>query len=73
MHPYLISLCEEYVQLVDAMRHGRYTAAELRELDSQRQVTHNELCRITGLDPSDDMYAHAKAVLLAARAGGHRP
>ena len=49
MHPYLISLCQEYVQVVDAMRHGRYTAAELRELDSQRQVTHNDLCRITGL------------------------
>ena len=73
MHPYLISLCEEYVQLVNDMRSGQYTIAEIRQLDSQRQVTHNELCRITGLDPSDDMYAYAKAVLLAARAGCHRP
>lgn len=73
MHPYLISLCQEYVELVDSMRQGRYTAAELRELDSQRQVTHNQLLQITNLDPSDDMYAHAKAVLLAARAGGYRP
>jgi uncharacterized UPF0160 family protein len=73
MHPYLISLCEEYVQLVDAMRNGRYTSGELQQLDSQRQVTHNQLVQITGLDHSDDMYAHARAVLLAARAGGYQP
>lgn len=73
MHPSLIALCEAYVQLVNDMRSGQYTTAEIRQLDRQRQVTHNELCRITGLDPSDDMYAYAKAVLLAARAGGHRP
>lgn len=73
MHPYLISLCEEYVQLVNDMRSGQYTTEEIRQLDSQRQVTHNQLLQIIGMDRSDDMYAYAKAVLLAARAGGHRP
>lgn len=67
MHPYLLSLCREYVDLIDAMRHGRYTTAELRTLDSQRQVTHNQLIDIVG--EQDDMYAYARAVLLAAQGG----
>ena len=71
MHPYLLSLCAEYVQLVDAMRHGRYSDTELRELDSQRQTTHNQLIDVTRLTPRDDMYRYAKAVLLAAQAEGH--
>jgi hypothetical protein len=65
MHPYLLSLCQEYVALIDDMRHGRYAQAELRTLDSQRQVTHNQLIAIVG--DQDDMYAYARAVLLAAR------
>ncbi len=69
MHPYLISLCREYVALVDAMQHGQYSRAELRELDSQRQGTHNQLLDITGMDRDADMYAYARAVLLAAQGG----
>lgn len=69
MHPYLISLCREYVELVDAMRFGQYSRDELRELNSQRQVTHNQLLDITGMDRSEDMYAYATAVLLAAQGG----
>lgn len=72
MHPYLLSLCEEYVQLADMMRHGRYTAAELRDLDSQRQVTHNQLLQITGMDRIEDMYRYAKSVLRAARGGNYQ-
>jgi cell division FtsZ-interacting protein ZapD len=59
----------EYVELVDSMGFGHYSRDELRELDSQRQVTHNQLLDITGLDRSEDMYAYAKAVLLAAQGG----
>jgi hypothetical protein len=70
---YLISLCREYTTLVDAMRSGQHTTEEIRQLDSQRQVTHNEICRYTGQDRSADMYTYARAVLHAARAGGHRP
>lgn len=69
MHPYLISLCREYVELVDSMRFGQYSRDELRELDSQRQGTHNQLLDITGMDRSEDMYAYARAVLLAAQGG----
>ena len=66
-HPYLISLCREYIDLVDAMRGGRYSAADMRDLDSQRQTTHNQLLEITGLSRRDDMYAYARSVVLAAR------
>lgn len=72
MHPYLISLCREYVALVDAMQHGQYSRAELRDLDSQRQVTHQQLIELTGKDRRDDMYAYARAVLLAARGGNYQ-
>lgn len=54
MHPYLVSLCQEYVELVDGMRSGTYTVAEIRQLDSQRQTTHYELCRITGKTHDED-------------------
>lgn len=64
-HPYLLSLAAEYIELVDAMRNGRYTPDELRALDSERQVTHNALIDIVGTQP--DMYAYARAVLLAAK------
>lgn len=70
MHPYLLSLCKEYIKLVDTMRSGQYTLEELRELDSQRQVTHNQLLELTDLEREDDMYAHARAVVIAARAQG---
>ena len=69
MHPYLVSLCREYVELVDSMRFGQYSRDELRQLDSQRQVTHNQLLDITGLERDTDMYAYARAVLLVAQGG----
>jgi hypothetical protein len=69
MHPYLLSLCQEYVSLVNAMRQGGYTAEELRTLDSDRQVTHRQLMQLTGLEQHEDMYAHARAIILAARGG----
>ncbi|NOK59142.1 MAG: hypothetical protein GFH27_549283n398 [Chloroflexi bacterium AL-W] len=69
MDTYLVSLCEEYVSLVDAMRDGQHTTEEIRQLDSQRLVTHDELCRYTNKDKSFDMYAYAKTVLHASRGG----
>jgi hypothetical protein len=72
MHPYLVSLCQEYVELVDNMRSGSFTLAEIRELDSQRQNTHYELCRITGKSHDEDMYTYARAIMLAARGGNYQ-
>lgn len=64
---YLLTLCREYLDLIDNMRSGRYTTEELHELDSQRQYTHNELCRLTGYDRSVDMARVARLIL---RQGG---
>lgn len=60
-HPYLHSLCVEYVELVDSMRGGMHD--DHHALDSQRQITHNQLLEITGLTRADDMYLYAKQVL----------
>ena len=67
---YLISLCQEYVAAVDAMRTGRYDADTLHSLDSARQVAHRQLAEHAGLLLSDDAYRYARNVLHAARAGG---
>ena len=72
MHPYLISLCQEYVELVDNMRSGNFSLEEIRQLDSQRQTTHYELCRITSKSHDEDMYTYARAVVLAARGGNYQ-
>lgn len=71
MDRYLIGLARDYVELVDAMQHGRYTRDELHTLDSDRQVLHNQLREYTGLDP-DDMHHYCRALLMAARAGGYQ-
>ncbi len=68
-HPYLLSLCREYVELVNTLKSGGYTRSEWRELDSQRQVTHDQLLDILNLTRDDDvdMYERARAILLDAR------
>jgi hypothetical protein len=71
MDRYLISLASDYVDLVDAMRTGRYCAEDLRQLDSQRQVAHRQLASYAGLSLSEDAYRYARSVLHAARAGGY--
>jgi len=53
---HLVLLCREYVTLVEAMREGQYEPEELRDLDSQRQVTHEQLLESTGLTRSTNMY-----------------
>ena len=67
MSDYVLTLCREYLDLIEQMRSGRYSTAELHELDSQRQYTHNELCRLTGYDRTVDM---ARAARLILRQGG---
>lgn len=69
MHPYLVTLCRDYIALVDAMGQPGYTQAELHALDSQRQVTHNQLIELTGKGRGEDMYRYARAVVRAA--GGY--
>ena len=68
-HPYLLSLCREYVDLVNTLKSGGYTRSEFRILDSQRQVTHGQLLDILNLTRDDDvdMYQRARDILLDAR------
>jgi hypothetical protein len=46
------------------MMQGQYDQSELRQLDSQHMVTHNQLLEITNMTRDEDMYAYA---LMAAR------
>jgi hypothetical protein len=65
-----LSLAQEYLDLIASMRSGGYTTDEIHQLDSQRQWTHNELIRLTGLHPSDDMAAYCRRILHLARGSG---
>lgn len=67
---YLLSLAREYLDTIAAIGSGRHTTAEQYQLDSQRQWTHNELIRLTGLDPADDMVAYCRRLLHIARGSG---
>jgi hypothetical protein len=71
MDTYLIGLCRDYVDLVD-MYSGRsdIPPEEMHEIDSQRQVTHRQICEHTGEPLSANMYRYAKTILHYARAGG---
>ncbi|GIV89882.1 MAG TPA: hypothetical protein DEF43_08380 [Chloroflexus aurantiacus] len=64
----LISMCAEYVALVDAMRTGCYAAGALHQLDRDRQILHTQLLAATGLSRHDDMYRYARNLLHVARA-----
>lgn len=60
---YLLSLCREYRETVDAIRSGRFSVEEIHQLDSERQGLHNELIRLTGYDRSADMYRVARLII----------
>lgn len=67
LDPYVLTLAREYVDLVSDMGSGAYTNEELHALDSQRQWQHNELIRVTGIDPTEDMFAYCVRLLHFAR------
>ena len=71
MNDRVLSLCIEYTNLVDSMRHGRYDADELRSLDSDRLVLHEQLMEMTGLDRTTDMYRFARDEMHKARSQGY--
>ena len=70
MNSRLLTLYREYIATVDSMYNGQRTTAEIHQLDAQRLLLHDELCRLTGVARSADMYRHAKTELLRARMGG---
>jgi len=66
----LLTIAREYLDTIAAIGSGQYTTAEQYQLDSQRQWLHNELVRLTGLDPADDMVAYCRRLLHIARGSG---
>ena len=72
MDTHLIDLCTEYIEYVDASSSGLYPLGELHQIDSQRQVTHNEILRYTHRDRSMnfDMHQFAQWVIRSARTEG---
>lgn len=68
MDDHLIVLAREYIEIVDQIRNGAYD--DFQTADSQRMLLHDDLCRLTRLDRSEDMYRHCKNILHDARAQG---
>lgn len=50
----LDGLCRDYLDYIKQMKSGRYDLETIRYLDSQRQVTHDQLLAYLELDRSDD-------------------
>jgi hypothetical protein len=67
MDEYTLTLAREYVQLVNA-RSSEHE--EWRAIDSQRQVAHNELCRILRIAKTEDMYRVCRNLIHQARSEG---
>jgi len=65
---YIVSIAREYLETVDQIRSGRFSTEEIYQLDSQRQLLHNEMCRITGYSRNIDMYRAARMII---RDGGY--
>lgn len=73
MDAYLISLCREYTQIIDQLRTDSTLSYAARQaLDSERLILHDQLNQHLGLDRQTDMYRRARAILMAAKAGGHQ-
>lgn len=47
---YLLSLVNEYLQLIALTTSGHYEGTEYRALDSQRTAVHDELIRVLGAE-----------------------
>lgn len=61
-------LAREYLDVIANIRSGQFTTDEIYQLDSERQLLHNDLCRILGYDRNVDMYRVAQMLL---RDGGY--
>ena len=70
MDNHVTMLCREYIRMVDDMRSGYYSTEEIRQLDSDRILLHEELCKIMQQPHDDGMYQHAKNILHLARLAG---
>lgn len=69
MEAYLISMCTEYDELVQAMVSGSYSRAELYTIESQRQVLHDQILQHLNKTRYDvpDMHKYVIGILMIAK------
>lgn len=53
--PGLDGVCSDYLDLIKQMKSGRHDRETLQYLDSQRQVTHDQILGYLGLDRSSPL------------------
>ena len=56
--PRLDGVCREYLDLIREMKSGRHDRETIHCLDSQRQVTHDQLLGYLGLDLIEPAASH---------------
>lgn len=67
MNAHTLQLCREYIELVDAMRSGRYSMKEIYQLESQRLILHTDLCTLLKVEWNVDMYHLVRGILMGRR------
>lgn len=66
----LASIASEYVETIDRIRYGRFSnKQELRHLEGQRALLHQQLTELLGHEPTVD---EARTLMLQSRARGER-
>lgn len=70
--PLLASTAKEYLETIRQIAFGQGTVEEIRELEGQRAVLHEQLLSMLGLNRSSEesMVSLAQVIVLEARAEG---
>jgi len=67
----LVSVAREYLAVIDRIRYSEFEDdAELRWLEGQRGVLHDQLCDLLGVPHDRDITAQARVIDLEARGEG---
>ena len=72
VHPMLISLAREYIGMIHAISHGRFTSSRaLHDMEGQRAVLHQQFLAVVNAadyeQAEQDAYAYAVKVIEWAR------
>lgn len=71
-NPLLLSIAKEYIETIRTIAFGQGSMEEIRELEGQRAVLHEQLLTMLELkrNSENDMVQLAQAIILEARAEG---
>lgn len=72
VNPLLISLCREYLTVIDNMQHGKWLEhTELHDMEQNRAVLHQQLLSVVNADDYEqaeqDTYKYAQLVVTWAK------